>query len=48
MGLGHEKSDVYRLFVILSRCGGRGYSVVESSATCRAEPVAGDSEDEKT
>jgi hypothetical protein len=33
MGFGHEKSNAYRLLVILSRRGGRGYSVAESSAT---------------
>ena len=42
MVFGHEKSNVYRLSIVLSRRGGRGYSVEESSATCRAEPVAVD------
>jgi len=56
MGLGHKKLSVYRLSIMLSRRGGRGYSVEESSATCRTEPVAVDPdsdfdfdpEDEKT
>ena len=40
MGLGHEKLDVSRPSVMLSRLGGRGYSVEESSAIYRTEPVA--------
>ena len=42
MGLGHEELDVYRLSGMLSRRGGRGYNVTESSATCWKEPVAFD------
>jgi hypothetical protein len=56
MGLGHEKSDIYRLLVILSRRGGKGYRLADSSTTYRTEPVAVDfdsdfdfdTEDEKT
>jgi hypothetical protein len=56
MGLGYEKLDVYRLSVMLSRLGGRGYSVEEIFAIYRAKPVADDPdndfdfdpEDEKT
>jgi hypothetical protein len=42
MGLEHEKLYVHRLSIVLSRLGGRGYSMEESSATCRTEAVAVD------
>ena len=44
MVFGHEKSNVYRLSIVLSRRGGRGYSVEESSATYQTEPVAVDTD----
>ena len=46
MGLGHEKLDdgTGPDAAMLSRLGGRGYSVAESSAAYRTEPVAVDTD----
>ena len=42
MGLGHKKLDVYRPSGMLSRLGGRDYSVEQSSVTYPTEPIAAD------